>query len=506
MTILTLFLYVGLVALAITYLISKKQDGGVNYLDSFLQNFVGSLLIFSGFVKAVDPMGTAYKMEQYFTAFEETAKGSFLKFMAPVFPFLSNYSISFSVFMIVFEIVLGIMLIIGYQRKLSAWLYLILMVFFTLLTGFTYLTGYVPSDVNFFEFSKWTPFVASNMRVTDCGCFGDFLKLEPKVSFMKDLVLMLPAVWFILRWRKLHELFSPSIRMAITFLSIFGLTLFSLSNFVWNEPVIDFRPFQNGVNIKNKLDEERKALAEVEIIAYRLRNRETKKEIEVPYKAYLDSFKLNPKFKETWETLDQVKSEPKIPRTKISDFDILNSEGESYTDHLLSDSSFHFIILSPKVKNHVRSVDEERIDTLYKMDTTVVKLKNKDSIVVSLVNAGTQKKLIKRNVYDWDSEFVNIVKNKMIPLIEGVRGPNVKASLIVGGLTEEGIRNLKIECKIDYPSYEADDLLIKTIMRSNPGLLLMKNGQILHKWHHKQLPTVEELRMKYLEDPSGKIY
>ena len=179
MTIVSLFLYVAIAALALSGLISRFKLDKFSFVENFIQNFAGILFIFSGFVKAVDPMGTAFKMEQYFTAFEDTCKGSFLKILAPIFPVLSNMSLGFSVFMIVLEIVLGIMIIIGYRRQLSAWLFLIIMVFFTILTGFTYLTGFVPSDANFFEFSKWSEYNKNQMRVTDCGCFGDFLKLEP---------------------------------------------------------------------------------------------------------------------------------------------------------------------------------------------------------------------------------------------------------------------------------------------------------------------------------------
>jgi uncharacterized membrane protein YphA (DoxX/SURF4 family) len=506
MTIITLFLYIGIVALILTALLAWVRKNEINYADSFLQNFAGSLFVFSGFVKAVDPLGTAYKMEQYFTAFEETCNGSFLKFMAPLFPVLSSYSVSFSVFMIVLEIVLGIMILIGYQRKLSAWLFLIIMIFFTILTGFTYLTGYVPSDANFFEFSKWTEYNKTQMRVTDCGCFGDFIKLEPKISFTKDLILMIPAIWFLIRWRKLHELFTPVIRKAITVLSTVGFLLFSLSNFVWNEPVWDFRPFGIGVNVKEKLEQEQKAMADVEIIAYKLRDRQTKKEIEVPYQAYLDSFKANPNFKNTWETLDQVKSEPKIARTKISDFDILAMDGQSVTDEFLDNDRYNLIILSPKVKYDVKSVEEERIDTIYKIDTTIIKLKMRDSMVITRSISGTEKKMIKKNKYEWDPEFMRILKEKMLPLIDSVKSEQIMASAIFGGLTEEGIFNLKLASGMQLLTYEADELLIKTIMRSNPGLLLMKKGKIIHKWHHKQLPDATEMRTKYLDETANKIY
>jgi uncharacterized membrane protein YphA (DoxX/SURF4 family) len=506
MTILTLFLYIGIAALALTGIISRFRNTILSFPDSLLQNFAGILFVFSGFVKAVDPMGTAFKMEQYFTAFEDTCKGSFLSFMSPVFPALTNYALSFSVVMIVLEIVLGITLILGYKRKFSAWLFLIIMVFFTVLTGFTYLTGYVPSDVNFFEFSKWTAFQGSQMRVTDCGCFGDFIKLEPKISFIKDLFLMIPAIWFLFRWNYFHQLFSPSIRASLSGISLVGLFLFSFSNFIWNEPVIDFRPFGVGVNIRERLAHERAAEASVEILAFKLKNRSSQNELIIPYKVYLDSFKQYPDFKERWETLEQIKSSPKIPRTKISDFEVRSLEGESMTDELLNSKRANFIILSPKVKYHTEVHEIEKLDTLFKIDTINTKLGGRDSIIINKVPYEFQKRKDKVTTYHWDKKFVQILKTKMLPLLDSVKGVEVATTFLVAGLTQDAIINLRNECGINFPTYEADDLLIKTIMRSNPGLLLLRDGQIVDKWHHKQLPDVDELTKKYLNPYADKIY
>lgn len=150
------------------------------YPDDLPPAFCWCLVRFSGMVKAIDPIGTAYKMEDYFTAFETTFEGlhNFMKGLAPLFPWLAGHSISFSIGMIILEIVLGVALIIGWRNRLTAWLLFILMVVFTFLTGFTYLTGFVPTDANFFDFAQWGPYVKEQMRVTDCGCFGDFIKLD----------------------------------------------------------------------------------------------------------------------------------------------------------------------------------------------------------------------------------------------------------------------------------------------------------------------------------------
>jgi uncharacterized membrane protein YphA (DoxX/SURF4 family) len=189
-----------------------------NLLMSFLQHFTGVWFVCSGLVKAIDPIGTAYKMEDYFVQFELTFAGlnNAFKGLAPMFPWLTQFGNGFSIFMIVLEIVLGVMLVIGYLPKLTSWLFFLVVLFFTFLTGFTYLTGYVPAEANFFDFAQWGPYLKTQMRVTDCGCFGDFIKLDPRTSFFKDIFLMLPALYFVLFSGKMHVLFSQTMRLAIT--------------------------------------------------------------------------------------------------------------------------------------------------------------------------------------------------------------------------------------------------------------------------------------------------
>jgi len=223
---------VTVVALVLTLVLKFTTSRIQNVVLSFLQNFCGCLFIFSGGVKAVDPLGTAFKMEQYFGEFQATFQDTAFDFMAGLFPVLSSYSIGFSVVMIVLEVLIGIMLVIGARAKLTSWIFFLLIAFFTVLTGFTYLTGYVPTTSNFFSFSEWGPYTSTNMRVTDCGCFGDFLKIEPKLSFMKDVVLLLPALVFLFKHKDMHRLFSKTTRNIIVGVSTIGLIWYCLSNFM----------------------------------------------------------------------------------------------------------------------------------------------------------------------------------------------------------------------------------------------------------------------------------
>jgi uncharacterized membrane protein YphA (DoxX/SURF4 family) len=122
MTIIKLMTYIGIVALVVTALtiyLKKSKNYGITYL----QHFAGILFLVSGFVKAVDPLGTAFKTEQYFDAFYYTLEGTKLSFMASIFPFLNQYVNAFSIGTIVLEMMLGVMLILGVLPKLTSWIF-----------------------------------------------------------------------------------------------------------------------------------------------------------------------------------------------------------------------------------------------------------------------------------------------------------------------------------------------------------------------------------------------
>ena len=132
---------------------------------------VGCLFIFSGFIKANDPLGFAYKMEEYFTVFGT-------ELLIPTALYLS-------VFVCIFEMILGFMLLLGTKTKLVIWLSFLMIVFFTFLTFYS----------------------AYYNKVTDCGCFGDFLLLKPWTSFYKDLILLV----LILRYQYQSLLTFPNL-------------------------------------------------------------------------------------------------------------------------------------------------------------------------------------------------------------------------------------------------------------------------------------------------------
>ena len=455
MSLIALMSYIAIVAAGLTvlnYLFFKQvKNIGITYL----QNFAGALFVFSGWVKAIDPLGTAYKMEQYFAEFESTFSGTWLEFLAPLFPKMAEYAIAFSVFTIIFEIILGILLLIGGRIKFTVWAFFSMMLFFTFLTGFTYLTGYVPESTNFFRFSEWGPYVSTNMKVTDCGCFGDFIKLEPKVSFLKDVFLMIPALIFIYFQDKMHVFFSTKTRNIITISALPLLLLYCMSNYVWDIPHLDFRPFKVGADIRSQKAAEQAAMEAVQVIAYDLENKQTGQKITLPFDQFMAEYANYPA--DEWSYY-QVKSEPSIPITKISDFDLSSLEGYSMTEEILDHPEYSLMVVAYKLKEEKNGMEE----------------------------------------YNWKMDYLKNWINNLKPFADAGSKEGLNVFVATSFSSEERINSFKNSTEFNYPFYLGDDILLKTIVRSNPGVVLLKDGVVLDKWHISKLPPFEEVKNKYL--------
>ena len=482
MTLTTLLIRIAIAAIIITLIVGFGLKKHKNWIMTFLQNYCGVLFIVSGFVKAVDPMGTAFKMEQYFAEFESVAEGSFLNFLAPLFPLLSSIAITFSVFVIIVEIILGIMLLLGSRSKFTSWAFLLLVGFFTVLTGFTYLTGHVPAEANFFEFGKWGPWVETNMKVTDCGCFGDFIKLVPFTSFMKDIVLLAPALYFVFKHKDMHQLFTPNIRKAIIGISTIALLWYCLSNFVWNIPGTDFRPFKKGADVANIKAAEVDAMSSVKIVGWKLKNKKDGSIVELSNAVYMKEFKSYPKAE--WEVFDQIKTEPAVKKTKISDFEFLDANGDDATEELLSESAYSLMVVS------------------YKMDYTSTSEKLMVTDTVSVFDQETGEEIDNQIVqseqtvekYIWGDSYKKEFIETILPFVNAAKKDGLKVRFVAGAATAQMMESFRKEINAPFECYEADDILVKTIVRSNPGVLLWKNGVLINKWHKKQLPSYESVK------------
>lgn len=467
-----------------------------NWLLTFLQNFTGVWFIFSGVVKAVDPMGTAFKMEQYFAAFETTIKGTWLKGMAPMFPWLGQYALAFSIFMIVLEIVIGVMLILGHKSKLTSWLFLIIMVFFTALTGYTHFTAYVPEGVNFFEFSKWGEYVETNMKVTDCGCFGDFLKLSPTTSFYKDLGLMPIALIFLFKHKDFHALFTTRIRKAIIWLVLLATLAFCFYNTFMNEPIFDFRPFKNGVNIREQKKAEEDAAAKTQP-TYLMTNAQTKEAKSLTMDEYLATYNTTYSKENGW-SMKQVPGIPSVPHTKISDFSISNKDGSEVTEDLLNEKNYTFLAITWKMLSKTEKKKIVVTDSIFRKDTTRMKIAGRDSFTVKRSFDHVMQREEVFNSFKFDENYRKLFTEKINPIMESAEKAGYKTAALVPYSDPKKIEDFRQDAQTAYPFYTADDLTIKTMIRSNPGLYLLKDGQIVHKWHIKQLPDFETIKANYI--------
>lgn len=188
-------------------------------LTHIIRFIVGALFIFSGFVKLVDPIGSQYKFQEYFS--EGVLN---MEFLIP-------YALPFAILLVVAEIVLGVALLVGWFPKITTWKLLALILVFLFLTWYS----------------------AYYNKVTDCGCFGDFMKLTPWQSFYKDVVLTIMIIFLVFQNKHIKPIFSGNLPSIITFLSFFA-SMFLAYHVLTHLPLIDFRAYAVGKNIPEGME------------------------------------------------------------------------------------------------------------------------------------------------------------------------------------------------------------------------------------------------------------
>ncbi|MBL7814660.1 MAG: hypothetical protein JNL70_06610 [Saprospiraceae bacterium] len=487
MTLLTLLIYFAIAGAVLTALTWKIQK---NRLLAFLQYFSGVWFVFSGVVKAVDPWGTAFKMQQYFSEFKSTFSATPLKPIVPLLTWMSDNALGFSIFMIVLEILIGVLLILGHRTAFTTWTMLLIMVFFTALTGYTHLTGYVPDGVNFFEFGKWGEWVETNMKVTDCGCFGDFLKLQPTTSFYKDLLILMPInIFFVFKHKSFVPLFSSLVRKVTAWVTVILATVFCFRNAFFDEPVVDFRPFKNGVNIRLQKEAEEKAQAEIKILTWKVKNEKTGEVLELTDEVYMKNFESTYSKENGWAIVGQTKTEPKVPHSKISDFALNDKDGAEIQDSLLREPNYLFLVASWKMLSTETRKTIQVPDSIFTVDSvkgtrTLERVDMKEEVFKS---------------FTFDPEYRWSFTSKINPFFEKAEKAGYKIAGLVPFSDPKKIQDFRHDVQAAYPFYTADELVIKTMIRSNPGVYLLKNGLIVHKWHINQLPEFEKVQAEYMK-------
>jgi len=264
-----------------------------NIITQFSRIFVGILFIISGLIKLNDPVGFGYKLEEYFSE--------------PVLnlPFLTPLALAIAIFVVIFEVVLGVMLLLGFRTKFTVWSLLLMIVFFTFLTFYS----------------------AYFNKVTDCGCFGDALKLTPWQSFTKDVVLLFFILIVFFNQKLIRPLFSKTITNGAVLASFIlcGFMAYWVLNHL---PLKDFRAYKAGNNIQKGMEfPEGAERAKVEMIfVYEVNG--VKKEFD---ENGLMNLPADAKFV---ERVDKVISQGYVP--PIHDFS-MELDGSDYKDELLAE-------------------------------------------------------------------------------------------------------------------------------------------------------------------------
>lgn len=269
------------------------KDTKINYtLNVICRWVVGLVFLFSSFVKGVDPLGTVYKVQEYMTAW---SIGSLtFEWAVPLAGVLACA-------LICAEFVVGVLLITNSYRRMTAWLLVLMMLFFTV-------TTFIDAVTN---------------KVTDCGCFGDAVKLTNWQTFWKNVALDVPTVWIFLTWhlRRKHRFERDCIFLVA---SVAAMLVFCIYN-INHEPVIDFRPWKIG----NKMIEEREAMNHMTF-----KNTATGEEVTVDYpNGGWDQVPEEYKDFEKWEILNSTSDEP---------FE-LKADGFSMMDMLMEDHAVELI-------------------------------------------------------------------------------------------------------------------------------------------------------------------
>ncbi|MDR6567818.1 DoxX protein [Chitinophaga ginsengisegetis] len=269
---------------------------------NLLRIIVGVLFIFSGLIKANDPLGLSYKMEEFFEVLHLT--------------FLSPYSLAFSIIMNAFEIIAGVAVLIGYRMRIFSVLLLLLIIFFTFLTGYALFSG----------------------TIRECGCFGDCIKLTAVETFWKDVILLVMILVIFFYRNTIQPLFKGA--GAVFLLSVlfaFGIQRYTLKHL----PLFDCLPYKVGNNIPEKMKLPPGATPDVYEMMFIYEKNGEKKEFTADNYPWSDS---------TWKFVDRKDKLVKKGNAEpaIKDFILTDLDGVNQTEAILSESKpvYLFLVLN----------------------------------------------------------------------------------------------------------------------------------------------------------------
>ena len=296
---------------------------------------VGILFIFSGLIKANDPLGLSYKMQEFFEVWN--------------MPFLDAYTLGFSIIMIVFEILAGVAVILGWRMRVFAWLLLLLIIFFSFLTGYAVISG----------------------KVRECGCFGNCIPLQAMGSFIKDLILLLLiAILFIYRNEIKSRLSSRSslIILALTFVFSISVQWYALRYL----PMVDCLPFKKNANIFEKMKPPPGAIPDSSVIHFVYeKNHKTMEYTADELPADLDSSYIF--IKRYDKLIRKGNADP-----EIKDFSLISLSGNDSTIQILGRNGYQLMLISRSFPTSSQSWDKS-----FLLLFTLAKSKNIPVILVT---------------------------------------------------------------------------------------------------------------------------
>lgn len=358
-----------------------------------LRILIGIVFIFSGFVKGIDPMGSAIKFSEYFEVFH--------------LAWLDSAALVLSILMSTAEFLIGIALVTGLRMVVTAWSLLIFMVFFTILTLY----------------------IAIENPVTDCGCFGDAIKLTNWQTFYKNIVFLALAVG-VFKLRKTYIPYASAFKEWVL-VGAFAASMVWISIYSYNHlPLIDFMPYNVGTHIPTKMDRPEGApVDEYATTLFYEKNGEVKE-------FTIDNY---PADDTTWIFKDSksvlIKEGYKPP---IHGFSIVQEDGSDITAQVLADASYSYLFISPNLSK-IEPENWKKIVAIYNLS--------------------------QKNNYNF--YFLN-------------------------GSPQGVAMEMKAKYKLPFAFQFTDVTTLKTIVRSNPGLILLKEGVILGKWHYNDIPKFNE--------------
>ena len=379
-------------------------------LLTFSRLFVGILFIFSGLIKANDPLGFGYKLQEYFEVFH--------------IAFLHDYATAIAILLCTLEIILGAMLLLGFfARKVAAGL-LVLIIFFTFLTFYS----------AFFKV------------VTSCGCFGDAIPLTPWQSFSKDLVLLVFILIIFFNRDQLtpviNSIKSQRLIVAVILFLSLGFSLFTY-NYL---PVLDFLPYKIGNNLPALMHMPPGAEPDLYQITYTLKNKKTAETKTLTDKEYLKTEIWKDK---NWEIFGDAESKlvKKGYDVKIKDLKITDSQGTDYTTEIIENPYYNLVIVA----------------------------------------------------YDLDKANLQAVGDLNAIAMNAAEEYNIRTVLLTSA-SAAGAEQFSKQNKLLMEVFYADAVPLKSMVRANPGLLLLKNGNVINKWHYHSVPTYSELAKTYFQN------